>query len=65
MCVWALLFACTVNKAGVVKKRWQRNQAIAREAKNKVLPSAMEESPVLSGVLNEVRTFFEGEEGRS
>ena len=33
--------------------------------KKKGLPSVMEESPVLSAVLNEVRTFFEGEEGRS
>jgi hypothetical protein len=34
-----------------------------REDEKKGLPSKIERSPVMSGVLNEVRTFFEGEEG--
>ena len=33
------------------------------EAKSKELPSEVEGSPIVSGFLNEVRTFFEGEEG--
>ena len=33
------------------------------EDKKKGLPSEIERSPVVSGVLNDVRTFFEGEEG--
>ena len=33
------------------------------EAKSKGLPSLVEGSPILSGFMNEVRTFFEGEEG--
>ena len=33
------------------------------EAQSKGLPSEFEGSPIVSGFLNEVRTFFEGEEG--
>ncbi|MCK5138142.1 MAG: hypothetical protein KAR19_20335 [Bacteroidales bacterium] len=35
------------------------------EGKKKGLPSKTERSPVLSAVLSEVRTFFEGEEGKN
>ena len=35
----------------------------SREAKSKGLPSLVEGSPIVSGFMNEVRTFFEGEEG--
>jgi len=40
------------------------NQAMAGWEKEG-LSAKIEESPVLSAVMNEVRTFFEGEEGRS
>ena len=33
------------------------------EVKSKGLPSEVEGSPILSGFLYEVRTFFEGKEG--
>ena len=37
----------------------------ARESKKKGLPSELERSPVVSAVLNEVRTFFKREEGKN
>jgi len=37
----------------------------SKGGKKEGLSPEFEESPILSGFLNEVRTFFEGEEGRS
>jgi len=51
------------GKLKVVKKALEKgNRAIAGGQKEG-LSAKIEESPVLSGFLNEVRTFFEGEEG--
>ena len=52
-------------------KAWGAKKALEKEIKRwlgrkkKGLSAKIEESPVLSTVLNEVRTFFEGEEGQS
>jgi hypothetical protein len=46
-------------------KALQRNTNYNNEGKNKGCPGKKPERPLLSDVLNEVRTFFEGEEGKS
>jgi hypothetical protein len=47
----------------VAKKSSDAQGAMNREVKKEGLPPKIEGSPVLSAFMNEVRAFFEGEEG--
>ena len=59
---WSVCWRLTFCLRRLQCSQWVKMEGRG-EDKKKGLPPKFERSPVVSDVLNEVRTFFEGEEG--